>query len=149
MKIYIGADHRGYYLKEKVREWLTKWKYPFEDFGADVYDPTDDYTTFADKVASVVGRTKGVRGVLICGSGVGVDVIANKFDGVRASFGKSKQQVKDGREDDDMNVLIMAADFTTESEAEGMLKEFLETEFSGEERFKKRLADIKKIEANN
>jgi ribose 5-phosphate isomerase B len=149
MKIYLGADHRGYYLKEKVKEWLTKWKYSFEDLGAGEYDPTDDYTTFADRVASIVGETQGPRGVLICGSGVGVDVIANKFDGVRASFGKTKEQVRDGREDDDMNVLVMAADFTADKEAEAMLKTFLETKFSGESRFKKRLEDIKKIEANN
>lgn len=149
MKIYLGADHRGYYLKEKVKEWLTKWKHPFEDLGASEYDPTDDYTTFADRVASIVGETQGARGVLICGSGVGVDIIANKFDGVRASFGKTKEQVRDGRQDDDMNILVMAADFTDDREAEAMLKEFVQTKFSGVARYKRRLADIQKIEANN
>ncbi|MEK7497769.1 MAG: RpiB/LacA/LacB family sugar-phosphate isomerase [Patescibacteria group bacterium] len=149
MKIYLGADHRGYYLKEKIKEWLLEWGHTFEDAGATEFDPTDDYTIFAERVASVVAATKGAKGILICGSGVGVDVMANKFDGVRASFGKTKEQVRDGRTDDDMNILIMAADFTNDNEAKQMLKEFLETEFSGVARYKKRLSDIKKIEANN
>ena len=149
MRIYIGADHRGFDLKEKVAQWLFEWGYTFTDMGADHLDPEDDYTVYAEKVASVVGKEHGSRGVLLCGSGVGVDVVANKLDGVRASLGKSADQVRAGRNDDDMNILVIAADFTKENEVKEMVKAFLETKFAGKSRFKKRLSDIKKIEANN
>lgn len=155
MKIYIGADHCGYKLKEKIFQQLVDWGYKVEDYGAYEYDESDNYTEFAEKVASVISekdRDKsrgGERGVLLCGSGVGVDIVANKFDGVRASIGKSADQVKAGRRDDDMNVLVIAADFTKEKEAKEMVKVFLETKFSGKSRHKKRLEDISKIEANN
>ncbi len=150
LKIYLGSDHRGYHLKEKIARWLFEWGYEFSDMGADHLDPEDDYTTYAERVASMVGSSSSsTRGILLCGSGVGVDVVANKFDGVRASIGKSVEQVKAGREDDDMNILVLAADYTKEEEAKEMVKAFLETNFSGKNRFKKRLSDIKKIEANN
>lgn len=149
MKVYIGADHRGYELKEKVKDWLDEWEYEYEDMGAGELDPKDDYTLFAEKVGSIVAKEEGSRGILICGSGVGVDVVANKFDGVRSSLGFSKEQVKAGRNDDDMNVLSIAADHTATSEVKNIVKTFLETEFSGKERYKRRIDDIKKIEANN
>ena len=150
LTIYLGSDHRGYHLKEKIARWLFEWGYEFTDMGADHLDPEDDYTTYAERVASMVGSSSSsTRGILLCGSGVGVDVVANKFDGVRASIGKSVEQVKAGREDDDMNILVLAADYTKEEEAKEMVKAFLETNFSGKNRFKKRLSDIKKIEANN
>ncbi len=149
MKIYLGADHRGFELKEKIAKWLFEWGYKFEDMGADHLDPNDDYTIYAEKVASMVGSIKDSRGILLCGSGVGVDVAANKFDGVRASIGKSPEQVRAGRNDDDMNVLVIAADYTKDEEAKEMVKVFLETKFAGKARFEKRLEDIKKIEANN
>lgn len=149
MKVYIGSDHRGFLLKEKIAKWLFEWKYEFTDMGADHLDPDDDYTIYAERVASMVGKEKEGRGIILCGSGVGVDVVANKFDGVRASIGKSPEQVKAGRNDDDMNILVIAADFTKENEVKEMVKEFLETKFSGESRFKRRLLEVKKIEANN
>ena len=149
MKIYIGTDHRGFRLKEKIKEWLNDWGYKFKDLGAYELNPKDDYTLYAEKAGSIVGREKGARGVLLCGSGVGVDVTANKFDGARASIGKNPEQVKAGRNDDDMNILVIAADFTKEDEVKKMVKMFLETKFAGKARFKKRLQDIEKIEANN
>lgn len=149
MKIIIGSDHRGYKLKEKVFQWLTDWGYEVSDMGAYEFDESDDYTLYAEKVASVVADDKKNSGVLLCGSGVGVDVVANKFDGVRASIGKSESQVKAGRKDDDMNILVIAADFTSENEAKSILKAFVKTKFSGEARHKRRLNEIEKIEANN
>ena len=149
MKIYLGADHRGYALKEKVAKWLFEHKLEFEDVGAQSLNPDDDYTLYATEVALLVSKIKGSRGILFCGSGVGVDVVANKFDGVRASMGKSEEQVKAGRTDDDMNILVIAADFTKETETSDMVKAFLETEFDNKERHKRRLEDIKRIEENN
>ena len=147
--IYIGADHRGFALKEKVSQWLFDWKHEFEDLGAVTLDPNDDYTKYAQEVASLVANDKDSLGVLLCGSGVGVDVVANKFDGIRSSIGKNPEQVAAGKNDDDMNILVIAADFTKEDEAKEILKTFLETRFSGEARHKRRLQEINKIEANN
>ena len=147
--IYIGADHRGYELKEKVSRWLFEWGHEFMDLGAQSLEPSDDYVKYASEVASLVGKEKDAKGILLCGSGVGADVAANKFDGVRASIGKSVEQVKAGRNDDDMNVLVLAADYTKENEAKEMVKAFLETKFGGKERYKKRIEDIKRLEENN
>lgn len=149
MKIYIGADHRGYELKEKIAKWLFEMNYEFTDLGATSYDPNDDYVKYAEEVASLVADNNGSRGVLVCGSGVGVDIVANKFDGVRASVGKNVLQVKAGRKDDDMNVLALAADFTIVKEAKAMLIAFIETKFDEAARHERRLDDIEKIEANN
>lgn len=154
MKIYIGSDHRGFELKEKITRWLFEWGYPFEDIGALILDTGDDYTKYASEVASLVSRSSFAKatadkGILLCGSGVGVEVVANKFDGVRAAIGKSPEQVRAGRNDDDMNILVIAADYTDEYETKKMVKAFLETKFGGKERYKRRLKEIEKIEANN
>jgi len=148
MKIYLGTDHRGFELKEKIKNWLSG-KYQVEDLGAFEYDKDDDYTLYAEKVASLVAHQPDSRGILLCGSGVGVNVVANKIDGVRAGIGKSVEQVKAAREDDDMNILVIAADFTRELEAKRMVETFLQTKFDKEARHKRRLSDIEKIEANN
>lgn len=147
--IYLGADHRGFELKEKIAKWLFELQREFEDLGADHLDPHDDYPKYAESVASLVAKDHGSRGVLLCGSGVGVEVVANKFDGIRAAIGKDVFQVEAGRSDDDMNILVIAADYTTEKEAKAMLIAFLETKFSGKERYERRLEEIQKIEANN
>lgn len=146
MKIFIGADHRGFKLKEKVKGWLAGQL--VEDVGAHTFDPKDDYPLYAGRVASRVAQGEGL-GILICGSGVGVDVVANKFDGVRAGLGKSAEQIRAGRNDDDMNVLVIAADYTDENEARKMVEAFLTTKFSGKARYVRRLKDIERIEANN
>lgn len=149
MKIYLGSDHRGYYLKEKIAKWLYDAKYDFFDVGAQSLELGDDYTKYAAEVASLVARTKGGKGIVLCGSGVGVDVVVNKFDGIRASVGISDEQVKAGRNDDNMNILVIAADYTDEYEAKDMVKAFLKTKFGRKERYKRRLKEIEKIEANN
>jgi len=149
MKIFIGSDHRGYPLKEKIARWLFDMEYVFQDLGALTLDPHDDYTKYAEDVASIVAKTEGSRGVLLCGSGVGADIVANKFDGIRASIGKDVFQVEAGRNDDDMNVLVIAADFTDERDAKAMLIAFLETKFEGKARYERRLEEIDRIEQNN
>lgn len=149
MKIYLGADHRGYFLKEKISRWLFEKRYDFFDVGAQNLDLKDDYTKYASEVASLAAKKKGARGVILCGSGVGVEVVANKFDGIRAAIGINADQVKAGRGHDNMNVLVIAADFTDEDQAKDMLKTFLETKFGAKARYKRRLAQISKLEANN
>jgi len=149
MKVYLGADHRGYFLKEKISRWLFEGDYDFFDVGAESLDLKDDYTKYASEVASLVAKTKGSRGIIFCGSGVGVEVVANKFDGVRAAIGINAEQVKAGRQHDDMNVLVMAADFTDIDQVQEMLKVFLVTKFDQKARHKRRLQEISKLEANN
>jgi len=149
MKVYLGADHRGFLLKEKVRLWLEKNNILHEDLGAHKLDKTDDYTTYAERVASIVAKDKSSKGILFCGSGVGVDVTANKFDGIRSSLGINPQQIEAGRNDDDMNVLVIAADYTIELHTIRMIEKFLHTPFSGKERYKHRIEEIARIEENN
>jgi RpiB/LacA/LacB family sugar-phosphate isomerase len=149
MIVYLGADHRGFVLKEKIKAWLEAWDYKFSDLGAFKYNTQDDYPLYAEKVGSIVGSQKAARGILICGSGVGMAIAANKLDGVRAAIGKSSQQIRKAREDDDMNILVLAADFTPKKEVQKIVKNFLATKFLGEARHKRRLQEIKRIEANN
>lgn len=149
MKIYLGADHRGYLLKEKIARFLFEKGYSFEDMGALSLNPDDDYPLYAEKVASMIASGPKDRGILVCGSGVGVLVVANKFDGVRAGLGINKEQVVAARNDDDINVLALASDFTGEKQALEMVLAFLETPFSGKAKHKKRIEDISRIEANN
>ena len=124
-------------------------EHAYQDLGALSLDPDDDYPKYAEDVASLVAKNTGSRGVLLCGSGVGVDIVANKFDGVRSSIGKNVLQIEAGRRDDDMNILVIAADYTTEKEAKAMLIAFLETKYSAKPRFERRLEEITRIEANN
>ena len=149
MKIYIGADHKGFTLKEKIAKWLFEMERAYQDLGANFLDPNDDYPKFAEEVASLVAKNEGSRGILLCGSGVGVEVVANKFDGIRAAIGKSVLQIEAGRQDDDMNLLVIAADYTTEKETKAMLIAFLETKYVDSARHERRLGEIEKIEANN
>ena len=107
-----------------------------------------DYVYYRE-LLSLVAKNTGSRGVLLCGSGIGVEVVANKFDGVRAGIGKNVLQVEAGRRDDDMNVLVIAADFTTEKEAKAMLIAFLETKYVDNARHERRLEEIVRIEENN
>jgi ribose 5-phosphate isomerase B len=163
MIIFIGADHRGFNLKNTIKDWLAQNGYQVEDLGAERIDPDDDYPIFAEAVAqrvSVSDSTSGFhatekegeaarRGIVICGSGVGVDIVANKFDGIRAGFGINADQVKTARNDDDINVLALGADNLSDPQAIEMVKAFLETKFDTAERRSRRLEEIKKIEENN
>jgi ribose 5-phosphate isomerase B len=129
MRIYIGADHRGFELKEQVIEWLENSEYEVEDVGCFVFDPDNDYVDFALKVAeSIEGSDGNVRGILLCGSGHGVDIVANRFPHVRAILGFNDQVTVQGREHEDANVLVIPSDWTTSEEAYERVRLFLETD---------------------
>lgn len=146
--IFLAADHRGFQLKEKIKEWLTEWGHDYEDMGAFGYDPTDDYPLYTKKVAESMVESED-RGILVCGSGVGVDEVANKFDGIRSGLAINKEQIHAARNDDNINVLALASDFTPEEEAREIVKVFLDTEFADEERFNRRLKEVGEIEEEN
>ena len=157
MIIYIGADHRGFALKQTLKEALMKEGYELTDVGAAAIDPVDDYPDFARAVAERVSAATSVaalgageseaRGIVICGSGFGVDVAANKFKGVRSALAMSPEHIRAGRHDDDVNVLSIAADFITPEDALAIAREFLATSFDhNEERYVRRLKKIAEIE---
>lgn len=145
--IYIGSDHRGYNLKERVKVWLKQWNYEFEDLGAFEFDPEDDYPDFAKLVAEKVRENLNQnKGIVICGSGVGVDIVANKFKGIRCGLAINKDQIKMAKADDDINLLALASDFIKEEEVKEIIKIFLETKFSDEERYIRRIRKISALE---
>jgi len=150
MRVYIGADHRGFKLKEELKTWLSENKISIKDLGAFEYDPNDDYPLFAQDVAKNVGadllENLESRGIVICGSGVGVDIVANKFKHIRSGLALNVKQVKEARKDDDINILAIPSDFVSEEEAKEIVKIFLKTPFSKEEKKTRRLSEIEKIE---
>lgn len=127
MRIYLGSDHRGFELKEVLKEWLVDEGHEVEDVGAFVFNPDDDYVDFALKVAESVEGSREDRGILLCGSGHGVEMVANRFPNVRAILGFNDEVTKQGREHEDANVLVLPADWISPDEATERAKIFLET----------------------
>jgi ribose 5-phosphate isomerase B len=146
MFIYIGADHRGFELKESLKGFLKTKNYEVFDLGNDHLDKDDDYSDFAKSVAEKISADPSEsRGVLICGSGVGMDIAANRFKNVRSVLAFSPEHAAVSRKDDDTNVLSLAADFLKEDEARGILSVWLETSFSGEEKYMRRINKINQL----
>lgn len=148
--IYIGADHRGYKLKEALKVYLKELNFEFEDLGATDYDSSDDYPDFSLAVAKKTAENpEENRGILICGAGVGVDVVANKVKGIRSALCFDEGQARASRNDDNANILSLASDFTTEEKAKEVVKVWLETSYVKLERYERRLNKIKEIEKQN
>ncbi len=145
--IYIGSDHRGYNLKEYLKDYLSKSKIPFKDLGNHKFDPEDDYPVFAFEVAKAVARDlKHHTGVMICGSGLGMVVAANKVKNIRAGLATNEWLAQHGRENDDLNIVSLAADLTDFSLAEKILKVWLNSKFKNETKYQRRIDKINKIE---
>lgn len=144
--IYLGADHAGYTLKKQLKTYLIKLKYRVVDVGPKKLDPTDDYPDYAVRVARPVGRKKGV-GVLVCGSAEGICIAANKVKGVRAVAVWTLQNAKLSRQHTDANVLCVSGWQLPLDRAKKIVKTWLETSFSGEERYRRRIQKIKRIES--
>jgi len=140
--IYLGADHRGYDLKEKIKKWLKDKRYEFVDFGNDKLDQEDDYPDFALKVIRKI-KKEGDFGILFCGSGVGMDILANRFSHIRCGLGFVSQQIRIAKRDDNINCLSLPADYISEEEAKGIINIFLETQFCGGEKYLRRIKKIK------
>lgn len=146
MVIYFGADHRGAALKDQVLQFTKSLGYEVFDVHPQA-SPEDDYPDIASIVAKKVAEDPANgRGVVVCASGAGVDITANKVKGIRCALGLSTDQVFDARHDDDVNVLAFASDFQDAEQAGAMMKVFLSTPFAGEERFVRRLKKIHDIE---
>jgi RpiB/LacA/LacB family sugar-phosphate isomerase len=150
MTIYLGADHRGFTLKERIKEALKNEGYDVADMGAPALVEDDDYPDYAAPVAEkVAAAPDAARGIVLCGSGFGVDIIANKFKGVRAGLAMSPDHAYQGRHDDDINVLALAANFVDEPTAMKIVKVFLTTPFAKDARYARRLEKIAKAESMN
>lgn len=147
MLIYIGADHRGFELKGKLKEFLKLRGYTVVDLGDEKYNESNDYPLFAMKVAKQVSQEfETARGILVCGSGVGMSVVANKFLHIRAALAGTPDQAYDSRNEDDTNVLALGANYLDEATAKKIVLTWLETPYAGEERFQRRIEEISRLE---
>lgn len=144
--IYLGADHRGFELKERLKKRLIDKGYKVTDLGDDRLNPGDDYVIFAHKVADAVVNSPENRGILLCGSGAGVDMVANKVEGVRSALVFDIPRAVQARQHEDANIISLPADTLDEEEAYQIVKAFLDTEFSGDERHVRRLEEMKDVE---
>ena len=144
MKIYIGSDHAGYELKEKLKIFLTGLGHEVDDKGAYKLDNEDDYPDFIVPVAEAVALNEGTLGIILGGSGEGEAISANKIDGVRATeyYGGNLEIVKLGREHNNANILSLGARFINEVDAKNAVLLFIETPFSGDERHLRRINKI-------
>ena len=144
MKIAIGADHAGFSLKEKLRHQLTGEGHEVVDYGA-ASDASCDYPDFAQPVAREVAGGRSDRGILVCSTGIGMAMAANKVDGVRAAPAVNEDEVHLTREHNDANVLTIGAKYLDEEQALHLVHVFLETQFAGG-RHARRIAKIAQLE---
>lgn len=146
MKIFLASDHRGFEQKAVVFTWLKEAGYNVVDMGNDHFDPQDDFTDFVSLATKEIASDKDSFGIVFCGSGAGANIVANKTSGIRASLGWTPTQVEAARGDDDLNVLVVAADFLEIETTIELVQVFLETKFKGEERHLRRLGKIVALE---
>ena len=147
MKVGLGADHGGFEMKQELAEMLSVAGHQVVDFGNTVYDSNDDYPDFAIPLARAVSRGDVERGILVCGSGVGASVAANKIHGVRAAVCHDDFSARQGVEDDNLNVLCFGGRTTGIAVAWDCTKNFLNARFSGAVRHRRRLAEVMELEA--
>ncbi|HXV80007.1 MAG TPA: ribose 5-phosphate isomerase B [Candidatus Binatia bacterium] len=145
MRIAIGADHAGFALKQKVGETLRDLGHKVTDTGTTSTDPVD-YPDYAEAVGQLILAGKVDRGVLVCGSGVGASVAANKLPGIRAAVCHDAYSARQGVEHDDMNILVLGARIIGEELARELVRTFLAAEFTAEERHHRRLEKTKALE---
>lgn len=146
MAIFLGADHRGFELKSQIKSWLLANGFEAEDLGASQFVDNDDFIEYAASVGQKVSANKDSKGIVICGSGAGVEITANKVKGIRCSLGQSAEQITKAREADDINVLAIASDFTNIEKAKDLIDSFLETSFIPNENHNRRIEKIKNLE---
>lgn len=147
MKVGVGADHGGFEMKQKLAKLLAEDGHEVVDFGNKVYDANDDYPDFAIPLARAVASGIVDRGVLVCGSGVGASVVANKIVGVRAALVHDDFSARQGVEDDNLNVLCFGGRTMGIAVAWDCTRNFLGARFSGADRHRRRLAKVTQLES--
>lgn len=141
MEVLIASDHAGFRLKEKIKKYLERNKIQYKDMGTDSLDSVD-YPDYALKVAEEVAKDRNKRGILICGTGTGMTIAANKVKGIRAAAAYDPYSAKMSRVDNDTNVLGLRGRFFPLKKIKKIINIWLNTPFSGEERHKRRLRKI-------
>ncbi|MAF13707.1 MAG: ribose-5-phosphate isomerase [Parcubacteria group bacterium] len=159
MKVYLGADHAGWQLKEIIKKYLDQKKVSYQDLGNKVLDKNDDYPDYSLKVANAVIKDKKSLGILFCGSSAGACITANKVKGIRAASVRSLGEAKLARSDDDANIICLAGGQQVQQKvknvgvspalAKKIVTTWLDSSFSNAPRHKRRVGKIKKIETKN
>lgn len=144
--IYIGADHAGFKLKEKIKEFLIKKGKEVKDLGNTIFDKNDDYPDYGYVVTKAVSKNKNSKGILFCGSSYGICIVANKVKGIRAVSISTIKDAKLSREHNDANILCLPGWGFKENLAKKIVITWLKTNFSNKKRHKRRIDKIKRIE---
>lgn len=144
MKIYIGADHNGFQMRSELIKYLRSAGYEVHDEGDQSFKPEDDYPIFASKVVNDMRASKDndAKGILICGSGQGMCIAANRYKGIRACLGYDRESVRSARNDDDCNILCLPAKVIKSGDANIIVETWLNTPFAGAPRFIRRNREI-------
>ncbi len=143
MTIFIGADHRGFELKNKLIDYLHEQNIRIEDLGNYNHDLLDDYPDYAQKVAeAVLQKPEEFLGIVICGSGVGVAIAANRLKGIRAGIGFDQEQIKHMRQNDHVNVLSIPSDYVDFEKAKLFVDTFIKTQPKNEEKYLRRIKKL-------
>ncbi len=146
MKVFLGSDHNGYAAKNDIFGYLSTREIDVEDVSSKELNPDDDFPTFAQLAATkLLGSDDDARAILLCGSGQGMCMAANRFKGIRACLGYNHNSVVSARNDDDANVLCLPANELSQTEMRKLTDLFLETEFDGAARFKRRIQEMDSI----
>jgi ribose 5-phosphate isomerase B len=149
MKIGIACDHGGFDLKNILMIFLNQQGYEIKDYGAFELNNSDDYPDFVIPLAKAVAAKEVIRGIAICGSGVGASVAANKVAGVRAALIHDHFSAHQGVEDDDMNLICLGGRVTAFASAEELVSAFLNAKYIGAERHERRLRKVRQLENKN
>ncbi len=149
MRLGVAADHGGFEMKDKLASDLRAMGHEVVDFGAHALDPVDDFPDFVVPLALAVSRGEVDRGVAVCGSGVGASIAANKVPGVRAALITDMFSAHQGVEDDDMNILCIGGRVVGFELAKDLVNEFLKACFKGDERFRRRLRKVTRLESRD
>lgn len=144
--IYLVSDHGGFDAKGHLFRWLQSHKIPVIDLGPDKADATDDYPIWAARLARQVQKSKKSMGIALCRSGVGMAIVTNKFTGIRAAQAFTPAMAAKSRQDEDSNVLSLAADFLSQRELRLIVRSWLTTKFKALPRYKRRLREISALE---
>ncbi len=147
MIIYLGSDHNGFHLKNSIKSFLKKQNYNFEDDGDEKLDLNDDFPVFASKVVNSIlsSQDEDPRGILICGSGQGMCMAANRFKGIRACLAWDDESARASRNDDNSNILCIPARILKEEKSISIIETWLSTPFSTMPRFIRRLKEMDEL----
>lgn len=147
MKVFVGADHNGFYMRASLIQYLQRAGYDVQDEGDTVYDKEDDYPVIAAKLVHdmLSSDDQDARGILICGSGQGMCMAANRFKGIRALLGYDRESVRSARNDDDANVLCLPSSTLKKEDVNVLVEAFLNTPFSHIGRHQRRIKEMDEI----